>query len=180
MSNAGIEKIARNAIKALLVSNGSQIVSGLSSNGVALSVPVVTTSSGTKPVDGMPFMAINVDGRGLEFGNSPLSVDKSDTRVNLILRNSIEPELRDDNPYELGSNNHSDIGDRIIAVIVNTFKNGGGITDPDTKFKFKLKPEDGMDKRNSGIAGNDEDGYYVVEVSEITFTIRSQCEETTY
>lgn len=176
----GIEVIAKNAIKVFLVSKGSELVSGLTSSGMPLPVPVVTTSVGTKPTDGGPFIAVNIPGRDLEFGSSPLTVDKSDLRVNLILRNHIEPELDDDNPYEKGSDNHSIIGDRVIAEIVRSFQNNGVMTDLDTGFTFRLKPEDGMDKENSSAAGLDNDGYYVVEVSEIIFSIRSRCEETTY
>lgn len=174
-----IETIARRAMKSFLVSKESQIVSGLTSNGMPVKVPYVTTSPGTPPIDGGPFVTVYVNSRDLEFGSSPLSVDKSDLRVRLILRSNIEADIRDDAPYEISYDNHSDIGDRIIAELVQQFKNERTISDPETNFKFKINPEDGMSKVNSG-ASWESPSYQVIAVSDIAFTMRSQCEEETY
>lgn len=177
----GVDVAAGNAIKAFLVSKKSELVSGLTSNGVSIRVPRITTAPATPPDDAGPFIAINVFGRDIAFnaGNAVVSIGGSNFKIDIFLRNHMEPEIDDDELYEQGNNNHLNIGDRIVAQLLTKFKDDRSITDPNTGFMFKLNTSSEMNKVNSG-AGWGKSDPYVVAVSEISFQMRSQCEETLY
>lgn len=180
MTRSGIEMIAARALKTFLISKTALLVSGMTSTNLPVRLPTVTTSPATPPADSGPFVAVMVTGREIAFANAnALAIEHSTLRVIVSLESIIEAEADDDQPYEKSSENHANIGDRIIRELILTFQENRAIEDGDTGFAFRIVPGDGMQKTNSG-AGWKNPGYYAVAISEIIFSLRSTCEQATY
>ena len=180
MAKSGIEMLAAKALKEFLISKSELLASGMTSSGRPINQPIVTTSTATPPKDSGPFIAISVKGREIEFADSsPLSIESSALRVTIILRDYIEAQVDDDQPYEASNENHLNIGDRIIGELFKAFNSERTISESQTGFSFKIIPANGIQKNNSGIAW-ETPSYYVVAISEIIFSLGSACEQATY
>lgn len=184
MAKNHIEVLAGKAIENFLASKSDLLVSGMTSNGRPVRLPAVTTSPATPPTDSGPFITILVSGRTISFADSsPLAISGSAVRVTIVLEDNIEIEANDDQPYKRSSENHSNIGDRIIGELVKILQVDGAIAaireETGTGFPFKIIPGDGIQKANSG-AGWKAPGYYAIAVSDIVFSLRSACEQETY
>lgn len=181
MAKSGIETIAARALQEFLESKSAEIVSGMTSNGEAIVIPTVTKSAATPPTKRGPFIAVFVSGHGLEFESSnSLAIKGSTLMVSISLENILKSQVDDTMPYEVDMENHTNMGDRIIGRLVTAFKDDRVIRDTDTQFAFQIVPEDGMQKTNSGGPIWKKPSFYIEAISEITFSLRSACEQATF
>jgi hypothetical protein len=181
MAKNGIETIAARTLKDFLVSKSRELVSGMTSNGQPIGSPTVTRSPATPPTNTGPFIAVMITGHDLEFENSsPLAIKSSVIRVLISVEDVIEAQPDDDQIYEVSTENHSDISDRIIRELFNTFEENRTISDSETGFAFKPVPADGMQRINGGGPIWTDSSFYIEAKSEITFSLGSACEQATF